>query len=459
MTAPANAFSTLPLRPELQAALALANYSEMTPIQSESLPAMLAARDVIAQAKTGSGKTAAFALTLLQSIDAAAIRLQALVLCPTRELADQTSRELRLLAKKIPNLKVLTLCGGVPLRPHLASLAHMPQIAVGTPGRILELLEKDALSLQHVKQIVLDEADRMLDMGFIEAIGNILQRAPKQRQTLLFSATYPPEIRSMSRQFQQDPLSVTIDAVLSDAICVQRFYEVANKQKSEALALLLADLQPRSALVFCNTRHAVQDVLEDLTQRGFSACAFHGDLDQRERDEMLVCFANQSARVLIATDVAARGLDIEDLPLVVNFDLASDVDAHTHRIGRTARAGAQGLALSLIAPADKRRVESFEAALSRRFEWHELPGTKAAPLQALFQTLVVDAGRQDKLRPGDLLGALTAGAGLAAADIGKIDVFPTRSYVAIKKPRFSAAFNQLKTGKIKGRSFRIRKIL
>jgi ATP-dependent RNA helicase DbpA len=458
----AASFTALPLRSELQQALAQADYHTMTPIQAASLPALLAGRDVIAQAKTGSGKTAAFALTLLQNVQSEQTRLQSLVLCPTRELADQISRELRLLAKKIANVKVLTLCGGVPLRPHLASLTHTPHIAVGTPGRILELLELDALPMDALQQVVLDEADRMLDMGFVDAIRAILQRTPSERQTLLFSATYPDEIRALSQSFQRDPLSVTVQSTLSAEECVQELYQVANNAKHHALTRLLSAMQPRSALVFCNTRHAVQELQDELQRRGYSTCALHGDLEQRERDEMLVCFANQSARVMLATDVAARGLDIQELPLVVNFDVANDFDAHTHRIGRTARAGAKGVAVTLVSNAERRRIDAFAATMAARseraLEWHALPNAPELPLTASYQTLAIDAGRQDKLRPGDVLGALTAGAGLAADDIGKIDVFPTRSYVAVKLQRFKAAYEQLSRGKIKGRSFRVRKI-
>jgi ATP-dependent RNA helicase DbpA len=453
-------FTGLQLIEPLRRALAEVGYAEMTPVQAASLPAILSGRDVVAQARTGSGKTAAFALGLLSMLDAAAVQLQGLVLCPTRELADQVSREIRRLARFIPNVKVLTLCGGVPLRPHLASLAHEPHIVVGTPGRILELIEKEALPLRAVKVLVLDEADRMLDMGFADAIDSIVQATPQQRQTLLFSATIPQSIREISRQFQRDALDVTVASDSDDALIDQTFFEVEPEQKLDALESLLLHYRPESVVVFCNTRQEVRAVAEELDRRGFSVLALHGDLDQREREEMLVRFANRSCTVLVASDVAARGLDIAELPMVINFDIASDADTHLHRIGRTGRAGRRGIALSLCSPREASRTNIIEDRLGERLRWGTLPPASAAatPLSPPFVTLAVDAGRQDKLRPGDLLGALTGDAGLPAEAVGKIDVFPTRTYVAIDRQSHDRAMQRLRAGKIKGRTFRIRRI-
>jgi ATP-dependent RNA helicase DbpA len=455
-----NDFTGIELLEPLGRALAEVGYTEMTPVQAASLPAILAGRDVVVQAQTGSGKTAAFALGLLSRLDPVAVRLQGLVLCPTRELADQVSREIRRLACFIPNVKVLTLCGGVPLRPHLASLAHEPHIVVGTPGRLLELIEREALPLQSVKALVLDEADRMLDMGFADAMASIIGRLPRSRQTMLFSATLPPAIREISRRLQQDPLEITVVAEPEDVLIEQRFFEVDQLQKPNALAALLHQYRPDSAVVFCNTRQEVRAVAGELVARGFSALALHGELDQREREEMLVRFANRSCTVLVASDVAARGLDIADLPMVINFDIAADPDTHLHRIGRTGRAGRRGLALTLCAPHDAPRANQLADRLGERLQWGRLSssGSDQAPLRAPFVTLAIDAGRQDKLRPGDLLGALTGEAGLPATAVGKIDVFPTRTYVAIAADRAQDALRRLKAGKIKGRTFRVRRL-
>jgi ATP-dependent RNA helicase DbpA len=453
-------FSRLQLIEPLQRALVEVGYAEMTPVQAASLPGILSGRDVIAQARTGSGKTAAFALGILSTLDAAAIRLQGLVLCPTRELADQVSREIRRLARFIPNVKVLTLCGGVPLRPHLASLAHEPHIVVGTPGRILDLIEKQALPLQALKVLVLDEADRMLDMGFADAIGAIIEATPSRRQTMLFSATLPGSIREISRQFQRDPLDVTVHSDPDETLIEQIFFEVEPTSKLAALEDLLLHYRPESAVVFCNTRQDVRAVAEDLAGRGFSVLALHGELDQREREEMLVRFANRSCTVLVASDVAARGLDISELPMVINFDIASDADTHLHRIGRTGRAGRSGVALSLCSPREMTRVNVIESRLGSPVRWSPLPKppADATPHPAPFVTLAIDAGRQDKLRPGDLLGALTGEAGIAGKAVGKIDVFPTRTYVALERDSHIRAMQRLRAGKIKGRTFRVRKI-
>ena len=454
------AFDTLPLKAALLASIETLGYSEMTPIQAQSLPAMLEGRDVLAQAQTGSGKTAAFGLSLLQSLSVETIRLQALVLCPTRELADQVSKAIRKLAANIPNVKLLTLCGGMPLGPQLASLTHDPHIVVGTPGRVQEHLKRGSLHGGGIKVLVLDEADRMLDMGFSEAIDDIVGRIAKHHQTLLFSATYPEEIRAVSRRVQRDPIEITVEAPLQTrSLIEQQFIEVDPARKLDALAQLLASERGQHALVFCNMRRDVDAVAQELDRRGFSALALHGDLEQRDRDEVLVRFANRSCAVLVATDVAARGLDIVGLPLVISYDIAHDPDTHTHRIGRTGRAGESGLAISLCTPREKPKADNIEQALGTALPWRPLkiapPREKTLNL-APMKTLVIDAGRQDKLRPGDILGALTGDAGLHADDVGKIDVYATRAYVAISRALASKALERLRAGKIKGRNFRVR---
>ena len=453
-------FSALNLSEPLRRALAEIDYDEMTPVQEASLPPILASRDVVAQARTGSGKTAAFALGILSRLDATQVRLQGLVLCPTRELADQVSREIRRLARFIPNVKVLTLCGGVPLRPHLASLAHEPHIVVGTPGRILELMQKGALPLDSVDVMVLDEADRMLDMGFADDLHTIIEATPARRQTLLFSATIPASIREISGQFQRDAVDVTVVDAGDESPIAQTFFEVDADQKIDALEALLLEYRPESAVVFCNTRQEVRSVAESLEARDFAVLALHGELEQRDRQEMLVRFANRSCTVLVASDVAARGLDIADLPMVINYDIASDADTHLHRIGRTGRAGREGIALSLCTLREMSRVNVIQERLGQRLHWEKLPVPEdRSPLLAANLTLAIDAGKQDKLRPGDVLGALTGDAGLTADVVGKIDVFPTRTYVAIARESYDQALQRLRGGKIKGRTFRVRKIV
>lgn len=462
MTEPATDFDSLSLSPGLRQGVEAAGYAQMTPIQAESLPAILAGRDVIAQAPTGSGKTAAFGLGLLHRLDPGLIRAQALVLCPTRELADQVGKQLRRLASGIPNLKLLVLTGGMPLAPQLASLAaHDPHVVVGTPGRIQELMRKKALHLAAVRTLVLDEADRMLDMGFEEAIREILGKTPKERQTLLFSATFPDAIREIGRNAMRDPLEVAAGGVSEQAAVEQTFYEVDPSRKQTTLAGLLFEQRPESCVVFCNTRRDVDEVAESLQHFGFTALALHGDMEQRDRDEVLVRFANRSCNVLVASDVAARGLDIDELATVVNYELPTDPDVYVHRIGRTGRAGKGGQVLSLVSPREISRAHAVGERRGSPLRWKKpveaAPAARSAP-PAAMATLRIDAGRTDKLRPGDILGALTGDAGLPASAIGKIDIFATRSYVAIARTQANNALTRLNAGKIKGKNFRVRKM-
>jgi len=455
-------FSTLPLSPALAPGIDALGYTTMTPVQARSLPPILQGRDVIAQAPTGSGKTAAFGLGLLNRLDPATLRTQALVLCPTRELADQVGKQLRKLATGIPNLKLLVLTGGVPLGPQLASLeAHHPQVVVGTPGRVQELARKRALNLGQVRCFVLDEADRMLDMGFEEPIREIAGRTHAERQSLLFSATFPDAIRELARALLKTPEEVTIDGDAEAPAIQQLFFEVEPAHRQKALAGLLLKFTPESAVVFCNTRKDVDEVANSLRQFGFSALALHGDMEQRDRDEVLLQFSNRSCNVLVASDVAARGLDVEDLAAVVNYELPNDMDSYRHRVGRTARAGRSGLALSLVAGRERHRADALETDQGSALNWQKTPLATARPAQlpqAAMTTLRIDGGKTDKLRAGDILGALTGDAGLSAKAIGKIDIFPTRSYVAIAREHAGKAVARLEAGKIKGKRFRVRKM-
>jgi ATP-dependent RNA helicase DbpA len=451
-------FIDLPLIPALRQSIESAGYREPTPIQARTLPAILEGRDVIAQAPTGSGKTAAFGLGVLQRLDPAVTRTQALVLCPTRELADQVAKELRRLAAAIPNVKLTLLTGGVPLAPQLASLAHAPHVVVGTPGRVEDVLRKGALDPRDITMLVLDEADRMLDMGFEETLREIVGRLPRERQSLLFSATWPDAMREIGRSALRDPLELRVESVAGQPEVEQWFHEAEPTDKPAALAGLLLQHRPESTVVFCNTRRDVEHVRGALKAMGFATAALHGDLEQRERDEVLLRFANRSLTVLVASDVAARGLDVKELACVANYELPSDPDVYLHRIGRTARAGSSGLALSLVAPREMPRALQLQQQLGISLQWNAAPpvhiDSRAAPL-ATMCTLRIEAGRSDKLRPGDILGALTGTTGLSADAIGKIDIFATRAYVAVRREHAERALGGLRTGKIKGRNFRV----
>ncbi len=442
--------------PLLQAVEAL-DYHQPTPIQAATLPSMLQRQDVIAQAKTGSGKTAAFGLALLSTLQADESRLQALVLCPTRELADQVAKEIRALARFIPNIKILSLCGGIPIRAQLSSLGHEPHIVVGTPGRIEDLLKRKALDLSALRCVVLDEADRMLDMGFIDPIRKILQHAPSARNTWMFSATYPDDIRQISTEFQRTPQNIRITDQHDASVIDQCLFEAEPDEKMDRLTALLLQRAPPACLVFCNTRNDARSVAAELTRRGIIARELHGELDQRDRDETVVQFANGSCPVLVATDVAARGLDIKNLPMVVAYELPNDPAVHIHRIGRTGRAGDSGHAYSLVSQRERPRIAKIDALLETPLRWAPPPtATRATPHPPRMRTLIIDAGRRDKLRPGDILGALTGVGGLSGDDVGKIDIFATRSYAAVARERAKTTLQNLREAKIKGRKFRVR---
>ncbi|SDL64428.1 ATP-dependent RNA helicase DbpA [Modicisalibacter muralis] len=456
------AFSQLALRPALLTALKALGYARMTPVQADSLPPLLAGDDLIVQARTGSGKTAAFGLGLLQALDVTRNDVQALVLCPTRELADQVTKALRGLARALPNVKMLTLCGGVPIGPQLASLAHGAHIVVGTPGRIDDHLRKGSLTLGAVRQLVLDEADRMLDMGFRDTLERIVAELPEKRQTLLFSATFPDDVETLSATIQRQPRRVTVDAPAAQASIEQWAFTVEKSAKPDAVIALLHHYQPESALLFCNTKRDCDALAAHLTARGFSALALHGDLEQRERDQVLVRFANHSVNLLVATDVAARGLDVASLDMVISVDPTPDVEVHLHRIGRTGRAGESGLALSLFTPGEMHRRERIEAYQGSPID--DGPDTALdanasandAKRYAPMVTLDIDGGRKHKLRPGDVVGALTRDGALTQAQIGKIDVFDTATYVAVHNKAAKRALGQIQEGRIKGRRFRAR---
>ncbi len=454
-------FSCLAVRPELLASIQTLGYQAMTPVQAECLPVLLDNQDLLAQAKTGSGKTAAFAIGLLNKLEVQNYQTQALVLCPTRELADQVGNEIRRLARTIPNTKILILCGGKPMGTQLASLARDPHIVVGTPGRILKHLNKGTLKLDKLNTLVLDEADRMLDMGFLEDIVFIIDMMPRERQTLLFSATYPDEIQRISNAVQHDPVDIRVETSHHNEQIKQVFYEVEKDQKTETLIALLKHYRPESSLVFCNQKSQCQQLANELKQSGFHALALHGDLEQFDRDQVFVQFANKSTSILIATDVAARGLDVKELAAVINFDITHDPEVHIHRIGRTGRAGSEGLAISVFMPCEQFRIKAIEEYQGSPAKIEKVSALKSSENFKLYPpmvTLFVNAGRKDKIRAGDLLGALTANSSLPGKYIGKISIFDKISYIAVEQQIAKQALSILTEGKVKGRKFRARRL-
>ncbi|USD44147.1 ATP-dependent RNA helicase DbpA [Vibrio sp. SCSIO 43135] len=451
-------FKTLNLRPELTETLDSLGYTEMTAIQQQALPMVLEGKDVIGQGKTGSGKTATFSLGLLSNLNVKRFRVQTLVLCPTRELADQVAKEIRTLARGIHNIKVLTLCGGMPMGPQIGSLEHGAHILVGTPGRILDHMSKGRISLDELNTLVLDEADRMLEMGFEEAIDTIIEAAPSKRQTLLFSATFPDNIESLAAKVMVDPEMIKVESTHQTTTIEQRFYKVeSTEDRDNALETLLLTHKPESSVVFCNTKREVQNVTDELSHRGFSVVELHGDMEQREREQALTMFANKSISILVATDVAARGLDVDNLDAVFNFELSRDPEVHVHRIGRTGRAGSKGIAFSFYNEKEEYRVARIDEYMDIAINPSALPEKPVErPYYPKMQTIQILGGKKQKVRAGDILGALTKQAGLDGNKIGKINILPMVSYVALEHDIVKPALKQLQTGKMKGRNFKAR---
>ncbi|RUM64059.1 MAG: ATP-dependent RNA helicase DbpA [Sulfurimonas sp.] len=446
-------FSSLSLSPEMLTTLDSLGYKNATAIQEQTLPLILEGKDVIAEAKTGSGKTAAFGIGLLEKLDVKRFRVQSLIMCPTRELADQVAKELRRIARFKHNIKILMLTGGESFGRQLGSLEHQAHIIVGTPGRVLKHLNKESLELSNLTTLVLDEADRMLDMGFLEEVESVMAFTPKEKQTLLFSATYDAEILNISKRIQNDAVSVKTTSVEVANKITEEFYGTSSKE--DTFVKILSQYTPDNVIVFTNTKAEARDLAENLQKRKIDALAIHGDLEQYERNDVLVQFANKSCPILVATDVAARGLDIKELSMVVNYDIPFGRETYTHRIGRTGRAGAEGIAITLYTPYEAEKADEYKDGQRAFLDDTDLKGSTNFQLKPKFVTLVIEGGKKDKLRAGDLLGALTGDAGLNSSSIGKIDIYDRQAYVAIETRFIDEAEKALKNGKIKGKKFSV----
>jgi len=456
-----DSFSSLSISSAQIANLDSLGYKKMTAVQAQALPPVIEGKDLIARAKTGSGKTAAFGIGLLEHINPRFFGAQALILCPTRELADQVGKELRKLARCIPNIKLVLLCGGKPFGFQKASLEHGAHIIVGTPGRIQDHLNRETLVLDGLKTLVLDEADRMLDMGFSDVINEIIELTPKKRQTLLFSATYPESIEHMCSNILREPVTVNVESEHQESVIEQVFYKVKEHDRNDVLLALFEHYQPETTVVFCHTKKQCDEVARFLDGHNIEALAIHGDLEQRDRDQVLIRFANKSCSVLVATDVAARGLDIKSLSAVINFELPRDPEIYVHRIGRTGRAGEKGIALSLYIKSEQMRVNAIEDYQDRSPQCESIDSLNRDSkfsVHPLMATMQIDVGRKNKIRPGDILGALTGDAGLAGSQIGKIDIFDIASYIAIERQALRKVLDYFANGKIKGRIVRARMI-
>lgn len=449
-------FSSLSLSKPMLDNLKNLKYHTMTDIQRESIPPILHGEDVLALAKTGSGKTAAFGIGLLENLNTKRYRVQALVLCPTRELATQVTDELRRLARFEHNLKLVTLTGGMPMYRQELSLKHQAHVAIGTPGRLLKLLHRGALVLDEVKTVVLDEADRMLEMGFIDQVSEILDHAPRKRQTLCFSATFPEEIKRFTKSIMNNPREISVESHHDESVISQTFYEVPAKDKAKAAIEILAKHNPDSTIIFCNTKDQCRRVRAELNKAGLHSLALHGDLDQKERTVALIRFANSSSKVLVATDVAARGIDIDDLAAVINYDLPFEPETYVHRIGRTGRAGREGIAVSLMVPGEEFRIEAINENMGTDFE-PEAPdfeyGANHPELEPPMVTLSINGGRKNKISAGDILGTLTSKGGIQGSDVGKIDRLDFLTFVAVKRDVAEKALKIVQSTPVKGKRF------
>jgi len=438
--------------------LKVLGYLEMTPIQEKGLPFILSNRDFIGQANTGSGKTAAFALGILAKLDLTNQFPQALVIVPTRELTEQVANEIRRLARFTSNIKVLTLSGGSEERHKAKSLKQGAHIIVGTPGRVLKLLEKGALITSHIKVLVLDEADRLLEMGSLEEMNRIASFTPLDRQTMLFSATFPHGIKSLSASLQDDAAQVTIDSQHQTGTTKQLFFKA--EEKDAALLRVLGAYQPESCIIFCNSRETCNKVARLLRQNKMDSLQIHSDLEQQDRTLTLIKFDNKSCRILVATDLASRGLDVKDVSAVINYDLPRNHELYVHRIGRTGRAGQEGLALSLYINKEREILKNISDYLkvdcSIR-ELNELEKFKSVALRPPMSTIYISGGRKNNIRPGDLLGVLIKDAGLKGEEVGKIHILEVNSYVAITHDKTKQAIDCLSVGKIKGKKFKVGK--
>ncbi len=433
-------------------------YNNLTEIQEKSLPITLNGDDLIAQAKTGSGKTASFGIALLHKLDVSKFRIQSLVISPTRELANQVANELKKIARYKHNVKILTLCGGVAYRPQVHSLSHQAHIIIGTPGRLLKHLKEENFNPENINTLVLDEADKMLDMGFYDDINEIISYIPKKRQTMLFSATYPLGIEDLAKDILNKPTKIVIESTHNENIIEQVFYESSYHEKCQNILKIFNTYKPDSVLIFCNTKIECDELSDKLTKNNLSPLVLHSDLDQKERNETLILFSNKSHPILIATDVASRGIDIDDISLIINYDFPNTLETYIHRIGRTARAGKSGKAISLI---DIQDIDLFQELKTTYNKEQTLQSPSSLTINEkydftpIYDTLFINAGKKQKIRKGDILGTLIKAINIEKDDVGRIDILDFCSFVAIKRKVSKKTCDKLNNTKLKGKYFKV----
>jgi ATP-independent RNA helicase DbpA len=460
-----DSFSTLALATALQGALSELKYTQLTATQQACVPILLAGKDAAVKAKTGSGKTLAFGLTILNELiddqSKGHIGVHSLVLCPTRELAQQVAEQLRLLAKQHANTKILTLVGGVSIAPQIGSLVHAPSVVVGTPGRVMDLIRREKLDVSQVKSLVLDEADRILDMGFSDQMSWILGALPKQRHSMLFSATFGGAIERLTKQYLYKAEIIEVEDNQQHTQITQLAYILQDDRMVYAVAAVLTHHQPNSCMVFCQTKQQTQELADDLHEKGFNVHAIHGDLTQAQRQQVLTQFAIKSCNLLIATDVAARGLDLDQVDLVINAQLADSAETHTHRVGRTGRAEQTGTAITLVFEHQQKALAQIAEDTNSRIPFKHIQALRFHANRIVLpshECVLVDGGKKQKISKGDLLGALIKQAEIAKEDIGKMQITHDKAYIAVKQRSIKHALLFFREKRVKGKSLRARKL-
>jgi ATP-dependent RNA helicase DeaD len=460
-------------RPILQSLQHL-GYEEPTPIQEQAIPELLAGRDVIGQAQTGTGKTAAFGLPLLEYVDPEDPEVQALVLTPTRELCIQVTQALRAYGER-RGVEVVAVFGGAPIRSQQAQLRQGAQVVVGTVGRVMDLMSRHSLVLSDARFVVLDEADEMLDLGFLEDVEKILSRTPSGKQTSLWSATMPPPIKRLAEEFMYDPVTIKVKAPTLTVDTVDQFFvEVGDREKADALARVLKSEDPEQAIIFVRTKIGADRLARSLNDKGVRVKALHGDMSQGSRDGVMIAFKDGRERLLVATDIAARGLDISGVSHVINYDMPNSPEVYVHRIGRTGRVGRSGRAITLVTPRQRRELQAVERHANTEIEvWSPNGGPPKVreakpearrprhtkPRRERDKTsrakLVVSAGRGQGIEPADVVSAIVDHSHLEGEDVGGVRVLERFSFAEVPAERASEVVDKVNGQRVRGVELRV----
>lgn len=475
-----NGFANGGVSQEIVKALENLGFEKLTEVQQQVIPLALANTDVIVRSQTGSGKTAAFAIPICEKIEVEERYPQALILTPTRELAVQLKQDIANIGR-FRKIRCAAVFGRQPMELQKRELRQRVHVIVGTPGRTFDHMERKNVTLDEIKYLIIDEADKMLDMGFIDQVEAIVKMLPANRVTMVFSATMPDKIQEICSQYMSNPVMIDVDAEMSTAETIQQtYYEVQDSEKFNMVRKIIYTERPDSCLIFCNTRESVETILAKMQREGYHCKSLHGGMEQRERLQAMQSFKRGEFSILIATDVAARGIHVDGINLVINYDIPLENESYVHRIGRTGRAGEEGRAITLVTSAERSTLAEIEAYIHYQIPRQETPTVEAVEQGKLLfakNTAVpnyksdngdnlnrditkirINAGKKTKMRPGDILGAITSIPGVSAADTGIIDIQDTCSYVEILGGKGELVMEALLHSKIKGKVHTIKKI-